>query len=62
MAWQVAKERIAFLEKAYKEKSEALKSANVSSQKAKAQTKPSKSADKDEGVPKWGFEPPDDLP
>ena len=58
----VAKERIAFLEKAYKEKSEALKSADASSQKAKAQNKAPKSGDKNEGVPKWGFEPPDDLP
>ena len=58
----VAKERIAFLEKAYKEKSDALKAANAAAQKPKAQSKPSKSSERDPNAPKWGFEPPDDLP
>ncbi|KAF8694562.1 hypothetical protein AX14_002003 [Amanita brunnescens Koide BX004] len=58
----VAKERVTFLEKAYKEKSEALKAANASSQKAKTQDKTPKPGDKKADIPKWGFEPPDDLP
>ena len=58
----VAKERIAFLEKAYKEKSEALKAANSQAQKPKAQQTQSKTADKNPNLPKWGFEPPDNLP
>ena len=55
----VAKERIAFLEKAYKEKSEALK---ASTQKQKAQQTQSKTTEKNPPALKWGFEPPDDLP
>ena len=58
----IAKERIAFLEKAYKEKSEALKAAGSVSQKPKAQQTPPKAANKNQDTPKWGFEPPDDLP
>ncbi|KAF8645427.1 hypothetical protein AX14_009235 [Amanita brunnescens Koide BX004] len=58
----IAKERVAFLEKAYKQKSDALKVAEAASQKTKAQQAPSKTASKGPGVPKWGFEPPDDLP
>ncbi|KAF8668065.1 hypothetical protein AX14_006245, partial [Amanita brunnescens Koide BX004] len=56
----VAKERVAYLEKAYKQKSEALKSMETAPQKPKAQAQPQKTANK--GLPKWGFEPPDDLP
>ncbi|KAF8631466.1 hypothetical protein AX14_010941, partial [Amanita brunnescens Koide BX004] len=55
----VAKERIAFLEKAYKEKSDALKAANSTGKK---QASPPKTANKGTDLPKWGFEPPDDLP
>ncbi|KAF8625761.1 hypothetical protein AX14_011548, partial [Amanita brunnescens Koide BX004] len=58
----VAKERIAFLEKAYKEKSEALKAAGSATQKPKAQQAQSKTPDKNPNMPKWGFEPPDDMP
>ncbi|KAF8688262.1 hypothetical protein AX14_003484 [Amanita brunnescens Koide BX004] len=58
----VAKERIAFLEKAYKEKSDALKAAGSASQKSKAQQTSSKANNKGQDTPKWGFEPPDDLP
>ena len=58
----VAKERIAFLDKAYKEKSEALKAASSTTQKPKAQQAQSKMTDKNPNVPKWGFEPSDDLP
>ncbi|KAF8701738.1 hypothetical protein AX14_000299 [Amanita brunnescens Koide BX004] len=58
----VAKERIAFLEKAYKEKSEALKSAASTSHKTKSGPAPSKTNTKDRDLPKWGFEPSDDLP
>ena len=58
----IAKERILFLEKAYKEKSDALKSANSTQQKSKAQQASSKTTSKTQDVPKWGFEPPDDLP
>ena len=58
----VAKERIAFLEKAYKEKSDALKVANSAAQKPKAQQAPPKTSTKNQDVPKWGFEPADDLP
>ena len=58
----VAKERISYLEKAYKEKSDALKSASSAQQKSKAQSAPSKTAGKGQDIPKWGFEPPDDLP
>ncbi|KAF8672085.1 hypothetical protein AX14_005610 [Amanita brunnescens Koide BX004] len=58
----IAKERIAFLEKAYKEKSDALKAAGSASQKPKAQQTSSKATNKNQEVPKWGFEPPDDLP
>ncbi|KAF8652816.1 hypothetical protein AX14_008342 [Amanita brunnescens Koide BX004] len=58
----VAKERVAFLEKAYKEKSEALKVANSAAQKPKPQQAQSKAADTKANMPKWGFEPPDDLP
>ena len=58
----VAKERIAFLEKAYKEKSDALKATAAAPQKPKSQQMSSKANDKDQNLPKWGFEPPDDLP
>ena len=58
----VAKERIAFLDKAYKEKSEALKTAKSAAQKPKTQQTQPKVADKNPNVPKWGFEPSDDLP
>ncbi|KAF8641500.1 hypothetical protein AX14_009883 [Amanita brunnescens Koide BX004] len=58
----VAKERIAYLEKAYKEKSDALKVASSAAQKPKAQQTPARAADRSANTPKWGFEPPDDLP
>ena len=58
----IAKERVAFLEKAYKQKSDALKSAESASQKPKTQQTPPKAANKGPDLPKWGFEPPDDLP
>ncbi|KAF8680805.1 hypothetical protein AX14_004478 [Amanita brunnescens Koide BX004] len=58
----IAKERIAFLEKAYKQKSDALKAAESVSQKPKAQQAPPKKGSGGPDVPKWGFEPPDDLP
>ena len=58
----VAKERIAFLEKAYKDKSDALKAAGAASQKPKTQQASSKANNKSQDMPKWGFEPPDDLP
>ncbi|KAF8678489.1 hypothetical protein AX14_004720, partial [Amanita brunnescens Koide BX004] len=57
----VAKERIAFLEKAYKEKSEALKKASQSPKKPGPAPSVAKSTTKPD-APKWGFEPPDDLP
>ncbi|KAF8672558.1 hypothetical protein AX14_005543, partial [Amanita brunnescens Koide BX004] len=56
----VAKERIAFLEKAYKQKSEALKAAEAVAQKPKEQ--PKRAANKGPELPKWGFEPPENLP
>ena len=58
----IAKERIAFLEKAYKQKSDALKTAEAAAQKPKAQQVPPKTTNKGTDLPKWGFEPPDDLP
>ena len=58
----VAKERVMFLEKAYKEKSDALKTAGSKSQQAKAQQALPKATSKAQDIPKWGFEPPDDLP
>ena len=58
----VAKERIAYLEKAYKEKSDALKAAGSKPQQTKDQQAPPKTTNKTQDVPKWGFEPPDDLP
>ena len=58
----IAKERVAFLEKAYKEKSDALKAANSAAKKPKDQQTTSKTGDKSQNVLKWGFEPPDDLP
>ncbi|KAF8667215.1 hypothetical protein AX14_006356 [Amanita brunnescens Koide BX004] len=58
----VTKERIAFLEKAYKEKSDALKAAGSASQKPKAQQTPSKTTGKNQDTLKWGFEPSDDHP
>ncbi|KAF8635310.1 hypothetical protein AX14_010521 [Amanita brunnescens Koide BX004] len=58
----VAKERVAFLEKAYKEKSDALKAANAAAKKQGNQQAPPKTAAKSQNLPKWGFEPPDDLP
>ncbi|KAF8679366.1 hypothetical protein AX14_004574 [Amanita brunnescens Koide BX004] len=58
----VAKEHIAFLEKAYKEKSEALKAASLTAQKPKSQQAQSKTTEKNPNLPTWGFEPPDDLP
>ncbi|KAF8703922.1 hypothetical protein AX14_014103 [Amanita brunnescens Koide BX004] len=57
----IAKERIAFLEKAYKEKSDALKAASSGPQKGKAQQASAKAASsKAQDMPKWGFEPPDE--
>ncbi|KAF8641723.1 hypothetical protein AX14_009842, partial [Amanita brunnescens Koide BX004] len=56
----IAKERIAFLEKAYKEKSDALKSASSAAKKQGNQQTPPKTSDKSQGIPKWGFEPSDD--
>ena len=61
-ALAVAKERIAFLEKAYKDKSEALKAASQSPKKTGPPPSASKGAPKSSNLPKWGFEPPDDLP
>ena len=58
----IAEERIAFLEKAYKQKSDALKTAEAAAQKPKSQQAPPKTANKNTGLPKWGFEPSDDLP
>ncbi|KAF8680698.1 hypothetical protein AX14_004499 [Amanita brunnescens Koide BX004] len=58
----LAKERIAFLEKAYKEKSEALKRANQEQRKPTLPNPPKQTASKPSNAPKWGFEPPDDLP
>ncbi|KAF8673093.1 hypothetical protein AX14_005416, partial [Amanita brunnescens Koide BX004] len=57
----VAKERIAFLEKAYKEKSDALKKVSQSPKKPGPAPNTAKSTAKPD-APKWGFEPPDDLP
>ena len=57
----VAKERIAFLEKAYKDKSDALKKASQSPKKPGPASNTAKSTAKPD-APKWGFEPPDDLP
>ena len=58
----VAKERVAFLEKAYKEKSEALKKASQSPKKPGTGPSSAKSTPKPDNPLKWGFEPPDDLP
>ncbi|KAF8623879.1 hypothetical protein AX14_011887 [Amanita brunnescens Koide BX004] len=58
----IAKERVTYLEKAYKQKSDALKAAEAASQKPKAQQASAKTANKGPDLPKWGFEPPDDLP
>ncbi|KAF8673045.1 hypothetical protein AX14_005439 [Amanita brunnescens Koide BX004] len=58
----LAKERIAFLEKAYKEKSEALKRANQEQRKPTPPNPPKQTTSKPSNAPKWGFEPPDDLP
>ena len=58
----VAKERIAFLEKAYKDKSEALKKAGQSPKRPGPAPSTAKSTPKPDHPPKWGFEPPDDLP
>ncbi|KAF8650378.1 hypothetical protein AX14_008598, partial [Amanita brunnescens Koide BX004] len=58
----VAKERIAFLEKAYKDKSEALKKAGQNPKKPGPVPGSAKSTPKSDNLPKWGFEPPDDLP
>ncbi|KAF8656644.1 hypothetical protein AX14_008029 [Amanita brunnescens Koide BX004] len=58
----VAKERVAFLEKAYKDKSDALKAANTAAKKQGNQQVPPKTANKTPNLPKWGFEPSDDLP
>ncbi|KAF8690297.1 hypothetical protein AX14_003015, partial [Amanita brunnescens Koide BX004] len=58
----VAKERVAFLERAYKEKSDALKAANTAAKKQGNQQAPPKSTTKSPNLPKWGFEPSDDLP
>ncbi|KAF8675622.1 hypothetical protein AX14_005071 [Amanita brunnescens Koide BX004] len=57
----LAKERIAFLEKAYKEKSDALKRASHKQKKA-TPPNPPKTPAKPSNLPKWGFEPPEDLP
>ena len=58
----LAKERVAFLEKAYKEKSDALKAANSVAKKPKDQQSTPKASNKGQNTLKWGFEPPDDLP
>ncbi|KAF8671842.1 hypothetical protein AX14_005648 [Amanita brunnescens Koide BX004] len=58
----VAKERVAFLEKAYKEKSDALKAANMAAKKQGNQQVTPKATTKGSNLPKWGFEPSDDLP
>ena len=58
----VARECIAFLEKAYKDKSKALKKAGQSPKKSGPAPSPAKSTPKPDNLPKWGFEPPDDLP
>ncbi|KAF8709761.1 hypothetical protein AX14_013475 [Amanita brunnescens Koide BX004] len=58
----IAKERIAFLEKAYKEKSETLKRASQEKKKLTSPNPPKQTAGKTSNAPKWGFEPPDDLP
>ena len=58
----IAKERVMYLEKAYKQKSDALKAAEAASQKPKAQQASAKVTSKGPDLPKWGFEPPDDLP
>ena len=58
----IAKERIAYLEKAYREKSDALKAASSAAQKPKSQQTSAKTADRNPNAPKWGFEPPDDIP
>ncbi|KAF8691074.1 hypothetical protein AX14_002821 [Amanita brunnescens Koide BX004] len=58
----LAKECVAFLEKAYKEKSDALKAANSAAKKPKDQQTTPKAGDKSQNSLKWGFEPPDDLP
>ena len=58
----VAKERIAYLEKAYKEKSDALKAAGSKTQQTKGQQAQPKSTNKAQDTLKWGFEPPEDLP
>ncbi|KAF8636813.1 hypothetical protein AX14_010383, partial [Amanita brunnescens Koide BX004] len=58
----VAKERVAFLEKAYKDKSEALKKASQSPKRPGAGPSLAKTTPKPDNPLKWGFEPPDDLP
>ncbi|KAF8670451.1 hypothetical protein AX14_005870, partial [Amanita brunnescens Koide BX004] len=58
----VAKERVAYLEKAYKQKSDALKAVDSAAHKPKTQTQLQKTANKGSELPKWGFEPADDLP
>ena len=58
----LAKERIAFLEKAYKEKSEALKCANQEQKKPAPPNPQKQTTAKPSNAPKWGFEPPEDLP
>ncbi|KAF8668067.1 hypothetical protein AX14_006242 [Amanita brunnescens Koide BX004] len=58
----LARECIAFLEKAYKEKSEALKKANQDLKKPPVLSTRPKTTTKPSDLPKWGFEPPDDAP
>ena len=58
----VAKERVTYLEKAYKQKSDALKAVESTAHKPKTQAQPQKTANKGPELPKWGFEPADDLP
>ena len=60
----LAKERISYLEKAYKDKSDALKKAQASQNKPATPPPPKapKSASKPNNLPKWGFEPDDDAP
>ena len=58
----IAKERTAFLEKAYKEKSDTLKAANSAAKKPRDQQTAPKTGDKGQNALKWGFELPDDLP
>ena len=58
----LARERISYLEKAYKDKSDALKKAKaVQNNPIGTPPKTSKTAPKPGNLPKWGFEPDDDV-